>query len=126
MVRHGADVWVYSHLSAWRWTGWAHEIRRARELVDDSRGRDLLRGFTYAYVLIAASIWLVSLALLVYLAHRLSVPIQQLTAGLSQLAAGKLGTRVDTRRGRRDRPRDPGVQRHGRTSSRRAPIGWST
>jgi two-component system nitrogen regulation sensor histidine kinase NtrY len=36
--------------------------------------------------------------LLVYLAHRISRPIQQLTAGLSQLAAGDLSTRVEARR----------------------------
>ena len=71
---------------------------RARKLVDESRGRDLVRGFTLIYIMIAAAIWLVSLALLVYLAHRLSAPIQQLTAGLSQLAAGKLETRVEARR----------------------------
>ena len=39
-----------------------------------------------------------SLVLLVYLAHRISRPIQQLTAGLSQLAAGDLDTRVEARR----------------------------
>ena len=98
MVRHGAEVWVYSHPLGVALDRVGGQIRRARELVDASRGRDLLRGFTYTYLLIAASIWLVSLALLVYMAHRLSAPIQQLTAGLSQLAAGKLGTRVDIRR----------------------------
>ncbi len=36
------------------------------------------------YILLAASFWLVSLALLVYLAHRISRPIQQLTARLER------------------------------------------
>src|SRR5207249_656868 len=66
MVRHGAEVWVYSHPLGVALDRVGGQIRRARELVDASRGRDLLRGFTYTYVLIAASIWLVSLALLVY------------------------------------------------------------
>ena len=43
--------------------------------------RDLRRGFQLTYILLAASFWLVSLALLVYLAHRISRPIQQLTGG---------------------------------------------
>ena len=41
--------------------------------------------------------WLVSLALLVYLAHRISRPIQQLTAGLTQAGGG----RPERARGRR-------------------------
>jgi two-component system, NtrC family, nitrogen regulation sensor histidine kinase NtrY len=98
LVRHGPDVWVYSTPLGVGMQRAGQEYSRARKLVEQSRGRDLVRGFTYIYVLIAASIWLVSLALLVYLAHRISAPIQQLTAGLSQLAAGKLGTRVDVQR----------------------------
>jgi two-component system nitrogen regulation sensor histidine kinase NtrY len=47
---------------------------------------------------LAAAFWLASLTLLVYLAHRLSRPIHQLTAGLGQLAAGDLGARVETDR----------------------------
>ena len=39
-----------------------------------------------------------SLALLVYLAHRISRPIQELTAGLGKLAAGDLNARVQARR----------------------------
>ena len=48
-----------------------------------------LGGGSLGMVILAAAIWLVSLALLIYLAHRISRPIQQLTAGL-----GKLGLRV--------------------------------
>jgi nitrogen fixation/metabolism regulation signal transduction histidine kinase len=66
--------------------------------VRKAQDRDLRRGFTRVYVLLAASIWLVSLGLLVYLAHRISYPIQQLTAGLTQLSAGDLGTRVEVAR----------------------------
>ncbi len=75
----------------------SREIRTAREIVEKRQSRDLLRGFTYTYVLLAASVWIASLVLLVYLAHRISRPIQQLTAGLSQLAAGDLATRVEVR-----------------------------
>jgi two-component system, NtrC family, nitrogen regulation sensor histidine kinase NtrY len=97
-VRHGAEIWVYSTPLGVGIESIGQDYRNARKLVDQNRGRDLVRGFTLVYIMIAAAIWLVSLALLVYLAHRLSAPIQQLTAGLSELAAGKLETRVETRR----------------------------
>jgi nitrogen fixation/metabolism regulation signal transduction histidine kinase len=76
----------------------AREIHDARAVVDAAKERDLRRGFKVVYVLAAASIWLISLALLVYLAHRISRPIQQLTAGLTELAAGDLNARVEARR----------------------------
>ena len=43
--------------------------------------------------------------MLIYVAHRISRPIHQLTAGLSQLAAGDLNARVATEAGRRNRRR---------------------
>ncbi|HWB85899.1 MAG TPA: HAMP domain-containing sensor histidine kinase [Bryobacteraceae bacterium] len=95
LVRHGNDVWAYSaSLGPIGMERLSQEIRQARETVDRAKGRDLLRGFQFAYVLLAASIWGVSLALLVFFAHRVSRPIQQLTAGLSGLAAGDLNRRV--------------------------------
>jgi len=66
--------------------------------VDVAHERDLQRGIKLLYILAAASFWLLSLALLVYMAHRISRPIQQLTAGLSELAAGDLNARVTERR----------------------------
>ncbi len=57
------------------------EIGRAGTLGSVHREHDLPRGVKLAYILLAASFWLVSLALLVYLAHRISRPIQQLTRG---------------------------------------------
>ena len=73
--------------------------RDAREIVDEAAvARSAARLHVYLRPAGRASIWLVSLALLVYLAHRISRPIQQLTAGLPQLAAGDLNTRVEARR----------------------------
>jgi len=60
--------------------------------------RDLQRGFLLTYILLAALFWLVSLAVLVFLAHRISQPIQSLTAGLTQLAGGDLNARVPASR----------------------------
>ena len=51
-----------------------------------------------AYILLAASVWLVSLGVLMYVAHRISRPIHELTAGLTQLAAGDLNARVEPQR----------------------------
>ena len=98
-VRHGHDVWQWSaSLGDIRLDRLSQDYRQARQIVEKRQSSDLLRGFTYTYVLLAASVWLVSLALLIFLAHRISRPIQQLTAGLSRLAAGDLATRVEARR----------------------------
>jgi nitrogen fixation/metabolism regulation signal transduction histidine kinase len=94
LVREGDNVAVYSEplgIALGRVTA---EYRAARELVDRARGRDLRRGFTYTWVVLAAAVWVTGLLLLVYFAGRISRPIQQLTAGLEALAAGKLQTRV--------------------------------
>ena len=99
LARRGDEVWQWSTgLGGVGLDELSREIRTAREIVEKRQSRDLRRGFTYTYVLLAASAWLASLVLLVYLAHRISRPIQQLTAGLSQLAAGDLATRVEARR----------------------------
>ena len=74
------------------------EIRDARRAVEEANARDLRRGIKLTYIVLAAAIWLVSLALLVYLAHRISRPIQELTTGLGKLAAGDLNARVQARR----------------------------
>jgi two-component system nitrogen regulation sensor histidine kinase NtrY len=99
LARRGGEVWQWStSLGDVGLDRLSREYRSAREIVEKRHSRDLLRGFTYTYVLLAACVWIVSLVLLVYLAHRISRPIQQLTAGLSQLAAGNLATRVEVRR----------------------------
>jgi len=95
LVRHGDEVWLYSEsLGDVGMERLRAEIRDARKLVKYARGRDLRRG----YILLAASFWLVALGLLIYLAHRVSKPIQQLTAGLTELAAGDLNARVEASR----------------------------
>lgn len=72
----------------------SNEFRRARGTVDRARERDLRRGFVYTYLVVAASVWLLSFAGLMLMAHRFSGPIRQLTAGLGRLAAGDLGVRI--------------------------------
>src|SRR5207244_11720037 len=95
LVRHGDEVWSYSaSLGGVAMDRLTKEIREARAVVEAGKERDLRRGLKLAYVLLAAAIWLVSLMLLVYLAHRISRPIQSLTAGLTGLPAGDLNARV--------------------------------
>jgi two-component system, NtrC family, nitrogen regulation sensor histidine kinase NtrY len=99
LVRHGNEIWSYSEsLGDVAMDRLTREIRDARRAVEEANERDLRRGIKRTYVLLAAAIWLVSLALLVYLAHRLSRPIQELTTGLGKLAAGDLSARVQARR----------------------------
>lgn len=99
LVRHGGEIWVYSaSLGDIALDRITRDIRDARSAVAEANERDLRRGIKSTYVLLAAGIWLISLALLVYLAHRISRPIQELTAGLGQLASGDLKARVRARR----------------------------
>ncbi len=101
LVRHGEDIWVYSApLGDVRLDRLSRQLADAGALVEHGRALDLHRGVKVVYILLAAAIWIVSLTLLVYLAHRISRPIQQLTAGLTNLAAGDLHARVP--RGRDD------------------------
>ncbi len=97
--RGGGDVWLYStslgDVAMDRLDG---DIREARNLVVNVRERDLRRGVKLTYILLAASFWLASLGLLVFLAHRISRPIHELTAGLGKLAAGDLAVRVQPQR----------------------------
>jgi two-component system nitrogen regulation sensor histidine kinase NtrY len=95
LVRHGNEIWVYSaSLGDVSMDQLAREIHEARALVEEANARDLRRGVKLTYVLLAAGIWLLSLTLLVYLAHRISRPVQELTAGLGALAGGDLNARV--------------------------------
>ena len=99
LVRHGNEIWLYSaSLGDVAMDRLTHEIRDARRTVEEASQRDLRRGIKRTYVLLAAGLWLISLALLVYLAHRISRPIQELTAGLGALAGGDLNARVKARR----------------------------
>jgi nitrogen fixation/metabolism regulation signal transduction histidine kinase len=99
LVRHGGEVWLYSaSLGEVATESLGRQIREARDVVDAASKYDARKGFKLAYMLLAASLWVVSLALLMYLAHRISRPIQQLTAGLSNLAAGNLNARVEEQR----------------------------
>jgi two-component system nitrogen regulation sensor histidine kinase NtrY len=74
------------------------QLRQTRQLVESIEERDLRRGFTLTLLLLLGAAWLISLAPLVFIAHRISQPIQHLTAGLTDFAAGDWSRRVDTGR----------------------------
>jgi nitrogen fixation/metabolism regulation signal transduction histidine kinase len=94
LVRHGDDVWCYSTSLGVSMDQLTEQIYKARRLAAAVQDRDVRRGVRFAYIALAASCWLVSLVALVYLAHRISRPIHQLTAGLQHLASGDLNARV--------------------------------
>src|SRR5262249_57999657 len=96
LMRDGDGVWVYwRELRNVRMQHIAGQYRRARELVADARERDLRRGLTITLVILVVAVWIVALLSVVYLAHRISRPIQELTGGLSELASGNLHVRLD-------------------------------
>jgi len=91
LVRRSDDVWVYStSLHGVGMKRISDQYAQARTLV----ASDLRRGFTYTFLLLTAVIWIVAFLALIYFAHRISRPIQQLTTGLSEVAAGQLDYRV--------------------------------
>ncbi|HSW51002.1 MAG TPA: ATP-binding protein [Bryobacteraceae bacterium] len=74
------------------------QYQGAREVVDAGSGRDLRRGFILTFLALALGTWVLSLALLVFFAARVSRPIHSLTEGLSRLASGEFSARVSTGR----------------------------
>jgi signal transduction histidine kinase len=94
LVKHAGDVWAYSTAIDIPLSPVGEAIRRASLPEQVTRDYDLLR----AWGLLAAAFWLGSLGLLVFLAHRISRPIHQLTRGLAKMAAGDLAVRVQPQR----------------------------
>jgi signal transduction histidine kinase len=74
------------------------QLRETRRLVDEIDARDLRRGFTLTLLALLGAAWLISMIPLVIIAHRVSRPIQQLTAALTDFAAGDWSRRLDTGR----------------------------
>ena len=72
------------------------QLRDTRRLVDAIDARDLRRGFTLTLLVLVGATWLVSLLPLVLIAHRVSRPIQQLTAALTEFADGDASRRLET------------------------------
>ena len=88
------EVWVYSRPMGVPMEDLTAHYAQARKALAGAGERDLRRGFSTTLLVIAAVLWLTALAALVFLAARISRPVQQLTEGLRQVAAGDLGARV--------------------------------
>ena len=82
------------------------EVRDTRRLVNAIDARDLRRGFTLTLLLLLGAAWLVSLLPLVFIAHRVSRPIRQLTAALTDFAGGDWSRRLGSGRAAGAPPRD--------------------
>jgi nitrogen fixation/metabolism regulation signal transduction histidine kinase len=101
MRRSGDGVDVYRRdLGGIRMQELSAALSNTRSVVSARNERDLKRGFTLTLYLLVGLVWLASLAPLVFIARRISHPIQELTAGLTSFAAGDWNTRLDT--GNRD------------------------
>jgi nitrogen fixation/metabolism regulation signal transduction histidine kinase len=86
-VRDGVDVHERG-LGDLRMEALAGELRVVRERIADARARDLRRGLTLTLAFLIAGVWSVSLVPVVLIASRVSRPIRELTAGLTDFAAG--------------------------------------
>ncbi len=101
LVRTPEGVARYSRtLGAMRMSEVSSLLAKARTRVEKSRTRDIRRGFLTTLLLLAATIGALSIAVIVFFAHRISRPVQKLTDALQRLAAGDFATRVET--GRKD------------------------
>lgn len=101
LVRTGEGIARYSRpLGAMHMTEVSSLLAKARSRVDQSRTRDVRRGFLYTLLLLAATIGTLSIAVIVFFAHRISRPVHKLTGALQRLAEGDFSTRVET--GRKD------------------------
>jgi two-component system nitrogen regulation sensor histidine kinase NtrY len=99
MRRSAQDVEVYARdLAGIHMQELSTKLRQAREVVGSIEARDLRRGFTLTLLLLVAIVWLISLVPLLFTAHRISKPIRQLTAGLTDFAAGDWDRRVESSR----------------------------
>ena len=93
-VRKGGEVWLYSRPMPVPMAEVSREYAAARQALERSAARDIRRGFNRTLILVAAGLWLAALGALIYLAARISRPVQQLTRGLGRVAAGDLEARV--------------------------------
>jgi nitrogen fixation/metabolism regulation signal transduction histidine kinase len=92
--RDPSGVLVYSRPLKVSMASLTDEYHKARLLVENSETHTL-GGFSWVYILLTAIIWMGSAAALVYIASRISRPMEQLTAGLQDLAGGNFDTRIE-------------------------------
>jgi two-component system, NtrC family, nitrogen regulation sensor histidine kinase NtrY len=95
LVRRSDGVAMYSaSLNGIAMQQLSDQYTGARAAVAAAGTHNWRRGFTYTYLLLAAAIWLLTFLALLYFTQRISRPIQELTKGLSEVAAGHMDYRV--------------------------------
>jgi nitrogen fixation/metabolism regulation signal transduction histidine kinase len=90
-----SEVWIYSRPIGVSMSEITQRIADAREALPSSEGRDFRRGFSRTLLAVAAVLWMLALGAMIYVSHRISRPVQQLTQGLGRVAAGDLDARVE-------------------------------
>ncbi|MBI4910914.1 MAG: HAMP domain-containing histidine kinase [Acidobacteria bacterium] len=95
MVRREDGVWRYARpLGSVRMQRIQDLYGDAYDRVEQSRGRDLRRGYFFALLSIAATALVVAVAVVVFFSYRIAAPVQRLTDALQRLAAGDPNVRV--------------------------------
>jgi nitrogen fixation/metabolism regulation signal transduction histidine kinase len=98
LIRRGNEVHIFSRAIAGpgmkRLT---EEYANARDLVQKARSRNLRRGYFWTLGVAAAAIWAVCLLVLTLVTKHITKPLEQLTAGLAELASGNLDARLEPR-----------------------------
>ena len=98
LLRRGSEVHMFSRAIAGPgMKRLAEEYANARRLVQEARSRNLRRGYFWTLGIAAAAIWAVCLLLLTLVTKHITRPLEQLTAGLDQLASGNLDARLTPR-----------------------------
>ncbi|HEX5069407.1 MAG TPA: HAMP domain-containing sensor histidine kinase [Vicinamibacterales bacterium] len=90
----GVDVYTRD-LRGLRMEELSAELRATRQRIGSIDSHDLRRGFTLTLLVLLGAAWLISLAPLIYIAHRTSRPIRQLTEGLTAFADGDWSRRLE-------------------------------
>lgn len=99
LVRNADGVTRYSRaLGSMQMTELSSLLAKARSRIEESRGRDLRRGFRYTLLLLAVTVATLSIAVLIFFAYRITRPVKKLTDALQRLAAGDLTTRLEPSR----------------------------
>jgi two-component system nitrogen regulation sensor histidine kinase NtrY len=90
LVRQTNRVAVYEQPLGVELGNLTDQFRQARKVVADQETLDLRRGV----LLLILAVWVASLTMMLYMASRISRPVQNLTKGLSELAKGNFAHRI--------------------------------